>query len=174
MQSKIISIDIYKRDVMVCFCDKVMLERKLRQYDINHACLQEILDDIDDSSIGRSFAITDSGPFLLWMPRIPETAVEFGTLSHEVFHTVCFIMGGALRLPCGVSYREDTKGFQDYFFFLKVSITVVAGRLSASLRGMNLPVLASRPLMITLLFLAIKSLIRFCGTIAKTKLDIIN
>ena len=84
MQSKIINIDIYKRDVMVCFCDKVMLERKLKQYDIDRACLQEILDDIDDSSTGRSFSITDSGPFLLWMPRTPGTAEEFGTLSQGI------------------------------------------------------------------------------------------
>ena len=104
MQSKIINIDIYKRDVMVCFCDKVMLERKLKQYDIDRACLQEIVDEIDDSSTGRSFAITDSGPFLLWMPRIPETAVEFGTLSHEVFHTVCFIMKGI-----GAEFSDDSE-----------------------------------------------------------------
>ena len=104
MQSKIISIDIYKRDVMVCFCDKVMLERKLKQYDIDCACLQEILDDIDDSSTGRSFSITDSGPFLLWMPRIPETAVEFGTLSHEIFHTVCFVMKGI-----GAEFSDDSE-----------------------------------------------------------------
>ena len=89
---------------MVCFCDKVMLERKLKQYDIDCACLQEILDDIDDSSTGRSFSITDSGPFLLWMPRIPETAVEFGTLSHEVFHTVCFIMKGI-----GAEFSDDSE-----------------------------------------------------------------
>ena len=26
---------------------------------------------------------------VIWLPRVPETSREFGTLAHEVFHAVC-------------------------------------------------------------------------------------
>jgi hypothetical protein len=29
---------------------------------------------------------------VLWLPRVPRTAREYGTLAHEVFHVVCCLM----------------------------------------------------------------------------------
>lgn len=100
--TEIITIDIYKKDVMVHFGDRDSLERELKQYNVTN--LQEIIGGITSASVGRSVAVTDSGPFLLWMPRIPVTSEEFGTLSHEIFHTVCFIMKGI-----GAEFSDDSE-----------------------------------------------------------------
>lgn len=58
--------------------------------------------------------------------------------------------------------------YYDYFFLAGrfiVSTTVVFGRLLASLTGMNLPVLASRPILVLFLFFAILFTSLFCPSL---------
>ena len=59
------------------------------------------------------------------------------------------------------------------YFFLMVSTTVVLGRRLASLTGMNLPVLASRPIFVVFDFLAmlITSFFALDDSLCTTELD---
>lgn len=103
MKSRIISIDLYRRDVMVCFGSKEYLEKRLRGRISPEDC-REMLDGINEASLGRSFAVTEQGPYLLWMPEVPGTYGELATLSHEIFHIAIMIMYG---IGAGFSNKSE-------------------------------------------------------------------
>ena len=65
---------------------KSSLEEHLSNDDANKA-YNEMWKDIDEGSIGRS-ALLSSGQVVLW----GSDANDKGTLAHEIFHCVCFIM----------------------------------------------------------------------------------
>lgn len=45
-----------------------------------------------DSVKGYCVRNKDSATTFIWIPKLPETAIEFGNLHHEVYHAVCFML----------------------------------------------------------------------------------
>lgn len=88
--NKVIPIDIYNIDMLFVVGEKEELKSSLEEHlsndDANKA-YNEMWKDIDEGSIGRS-ALLSSGQVALWV----SDANDKGTLAHEIFHCVCFIM----------------------------------------------------------------------------------
>lgn len=90
MIEKVISIDIYNIDVLFCCGSKEELEQALKKHldkeDAKDA-YTVMVRDIRDNTLGRS-AILNSGQTALWIQDINDK----GTIVHEIFHVVCYIM----------------------------------------------------------------------------------
>lgn len=88
--TKIIPIDIYNRSLMVHFGKKEELLEKLEIYGLEKEELDTILDGINDLTMGRTVLLSNNA-LLMWMPHVPMIE-DYGTLAHEVFHCVDFLM----------------------------------------------------------------------------------
>ncbi len=98
--NKIILIDIYNTDVMIHFGDYDSLKEELTaRFGLEDAL--SILDGMNLNAImlGRT-VILSAGNIILWMPSIPKTNKEKGTLAHEIFHAACQIMTKIGVSPC--------------------------------------------------------------------------
>jgi hypothetical protein len=96
----IIPIDIYNTDIMVHFGDLGSLKEELvARFGLEDAL--PILDglDINDNLLGRTVLLSQ-GNIILWMPSVPQTAKEKGTMAHEIFHAACEIMTKIDVQPC--------------------------------------------------------------------------
>lgn len=96
----IIPIPIYNTDLMVHFGDYDSLKKCL----ISAFGLEDTLSilngmNINDNMLGRTVLLS-TGNIILWMPNIPKTNKERGTLAHEVFHAACEIMNKVDVPPC--------------------------------------------------------------------------
>lgn len=87
---KIIPIDIYNTDMLFVIGTKDELKQSLNKYlekeDVDDA-YNVMAADIDDITMGRS-AYLNSGQVVLWISNTKDK----GTLAHEIFHVVCYIM----------------------------------------------------------------------------------
>lgn len=88
----IIPISIYNTDLMVHFGDYDNLKKCLISAFGLEAALS-ILNgmNINDNMLGRTVLLS-TGNIILWMPNIPKTNKERGTLAHEIFHAACELM----------------------------------------------------------------------------------
>lgn len=103
--NKIIPIDIYDRDLMVHFGGKEELPEELERYGLEKEELDDILDGISELTKGQTVLLSNN-TLLIWMPHIP-TIEDYGTLSHEIFHCVDFLMndiGVSLTRESGEAY----------------------------------------------------------------------
>lgn len=98
--NKIIPIDIYNTDVMVHFGDYDSLKEELTErFGLEDAL--SILEgmNINGNMLGRTVLLS-AGNIILWMPSIPKTHKEKGTLAHEIYHATCEIMNKIDVPPC--------------------------------------------------------------------------
>lgn len=88
--NKVIPIDIYNIDMLFVVGAKEELKSSLEEHlsndDVNEA-YSVMVNDIDEVTLGRS-ALLSSGQVALWI----SDANDKGTLAHEIFHIVCYIM----------------------------------------------------------------------------------
>lgn len=88
--NRIIPIDIYNTDMLLVVGTEEELRESLEEYlekeDAKDA-YNVMAEDISDISLGRSASLS-GGQVVLWIPNKDDK----GTLAHEIFHVVCYVM----------------------------------------------------------------------------------
>lgn len=106
--NKIISIELYNRDVMVHFGSRKELHKELLNYhkpDIT----KEIVNQINFESDGYTLYDSENGAFIVYMPKKPSTPKEIGTLVHELSHAT-----NAIMEAIGVTLTESSEEAYTY------------------------------------------------------------
>lgn len=105
--NKIISIDIYGRDVMVHFGEKKHLKARLSKI---FGCEKssEIVSMISGEEKGKSFLLP-GGQMILYMPNLPKDIKGLSILAHEVFHIANFTLEKA-----GINLTSDSDEAYSY------------------------------------------------------------
>lgn len=104
----IISIDIYKHDILVFFGDKSVLIKNLKKY------FEDYQIDRFDKSIKTAKGCTymvDTGQLILYMPNLPKKLDDFVTLNHEIFHCTTLILK-----RIGVSLSPESEEAYAYLY----------------------------------------------------------
>ena len=71
-------------------------------------------------SQGLAF-ITESNHTVLWIKKLPESYFDFGVLSHEIYHCVCFILDKA-----GIEHKDNTE--ESYAYLIQyLTIEIMKG-----------------------------------------------
>lgn len=89
--NKIISIDLYNRDVMVHFGSRKELRKELLNYH-KPEIASKIVNEINFEADGFTHYNSENGAFIVYMPKQPSTPKEIGTLVHELSHATNAIM----------------------------------------------------------------------------------
>lgn len=91
----ILKIDLYNTDVMIYFGDVNGLLDELNTFlsEEETKDVKEIFKNVEEESttLART-CLLESGQIVLWMPQVPATPTEKGTLQHEIFHVAFDIM----------------------------------------------------------------------------------
>lgn len=105
--NKIISIDIYGRDVMVHFGEKKHLKARLSKI---FGCEKssEIVSMISGEEKGKSFLLP-GGQMILYMPNLPKDINGLSILAHEIFHIANFTLEKA-----GINLTSDSDEAYSY------------------------------------------------------------
>lgn len=106
--NKIISIDLYDRDVMVHFGSKKELRKVLRNYHKPNI-VDEIIENINFDANGHTLYDSANGAFIVYMPKKPSTSAEIGTLVHELSHAT-----NAIMEAIGVTLTESSEEAYTY------------------------------------------------------------
>ena len=86
----IIDLKVYPFDVMVSFGESDdKLRKKLSGLGIDNE--DHLWQYGSDTCVGRAATLSNNAS-ILRMRKNPETATEFATLHHEIFHVVTFVM----------------------------------------------------------------------------------
>ena len=98
--NKIINIGIYNTDIMVHFGSYDYLKEEL----ISRFGLEDTLSilggmNINSNILGRTVLLS-TGNIILWIPNVPKTNKDKGTLAHEIYHADCEIMNKIDVPPC--------------------------------------------------------------------------
>lgn len=104
----IISIDIYKHDILVFFGDKSVLIKCLRRYLEDRQI--EKFDRYITTEKGCS-CMFDTGQLILYMPNVPKKLDDFTTLNHEIFHCTTLILK-----RIGVSLSPESEEAYAYLY----------------------------------------------------------
>lgn len=103
--SKIISVEVYCRDILFHFGDVRSLKRTLRKYHTQEQTEAIIaLADITNNTMGKCVYDQQNNVFVVWLPSLPQSVADMQFLSHEIFHAVCAIMIGI-----GVPLSDDSE-----------------------------------------------------------------
>lgn len=105
--NKIISIEIYDRDVMVHFGKKEHLKDKLSNM-FGREQASEIVSTISGEEKGKSLLLP-GGQMILYMPDFPKDIKGLSILSHEIFHIVNFTLDKA-----GINLTDDSDEAYSY------------------------------------------------------------
>lgn len=106
--NKIITIEIYNRDVMVHFGSKKELRKELLNYHKPHVA-EEIIKEINFDADGHTLYDSENGAFIVAMPSKPTTPKEIGTLIHELSHAT-----NAIMEAIGVTLTESSEEAYTY------------------------------------------------------------
>lgn len=88
--------------------------------------LAEAVVDALDAGIEATTILLPSGKIFVWMPKIPETPAEHGTLGHELLHVTRFILSAGKGIPL----NDDTE--EVYAHTMGALLTLVWGRLQST------------------------------------------
>lgn len=105
--NKIISIDIYDRDVMVHFGEKKYLKAKLSKI-FGSEQASEIVSTISGKEKGKSLLLP-GGQMILYMPDFPKDIKGISILVHEIFHITNFTLEEA-----GINLTSDSDEAYSY------------------------------------------------------------
>lgn len=103
--NKIISIDIYGRDVMVHFGEKALEGKTIK--DIRVREVFEIVSMISGEEKGKF--LLPGGQMILYMPNLPKDIKGLSILAHEVFHIANFTLEKA-----GINLTSDSDEAYSY------------------------------------------------------------
>lgn len=106
--NKIISIDLYNRDVMVHFGSRKELRKELMNYHKPNVA-KEIAESINYDADGYTLYNSENGAFIVYMPKLPSTPKEMGTLIHELSHAT-----NAIMEAIGVTLTESSEEAYTY------------------------------------------------------------
>lgn len=101
--TKLISVDLYCRNILFHFGTKSELERALKRYH-DKETINYIIETIDFDAHGFTLYDSVKGVFVVYMPKLPDDAASFGFLSHEIFHASTAIMDAV-----GVELSESSE-----------------------------------------------------------------
>ncbi len=102
---KVIPIEIYNTDLLVCFGDVQGVKEALQEY-IGDEKAEETMRNfgkVRESTLART-CMAANGGVLLWMPSIPDNTKDYATLAHEALHAAAYTMRKA-----GVPFSTDTE-----------------------------------------------------------------
>ena len=121
--NKIISIDIYDRDVMVHFGEKKHLKARLSKI---FGCEKssEIVSMISGEEKGKSFLLP-GGQMILYMPNLPKDIKGLSILAHEIFHIANFTLEKA-----GINLTSDSD--EAYSYLIEFLTKKILAMLSIS------------------------------------------
>jgi hypothetical protein len=105
--NKIISIDIYDRDVMVHFGEKKHLKARISKI-FGCEMSSEIVSMISGEEKGKSFLLP-GGQMILYMPNLPKDIKGLSILAHEIFHIANFTLEKA-----GINLTSDSDEAYSY------------------------------------------------------------
>lgn len=96
--NRIISIDLYDRDVMVHFGSRKELRKALNPI-FGKNVAKDISNEFSEVSGGRTILLSN-GQIILYMTQPPTTALDYAALQHEIFHASFFILNKAGIVLC--------------------------------------------------------------------------
>lgn len=126
IMNKIISIDIYDRDVMVHFGEKKYLKAKLSKI-FGSEQASEILSTISEKEKGKSLLLP-GGQMILYMPNLPKDIKGLSILAHEIFHIANFTLGKA-----GINLTNDSD--EAYSYLIEFLTKKILAMLPISFSG---------------------------------------
>ncbi|WP_029328149.1 hypothetical protein [Bacteroides sp. 14(A)] len=128
--NKIISIDIYDRDVMVHFGEKKYLKAKLSKM-FGSEQASEIVSMISGEEKGKSLLLP-GGQMILYMPDLPKDIKGMSVLAHEIFHIANFTLEKA-----GINLTNDSDEAYSYLieFLTKKILTILPISFSGDVRS---------------------------------------
>lgn len=88
--NKIITIELYDRDVMVHFGSKKELRKELSKR-FSKVEAHDIVETFPNEALGHTAELS-GGQIILYMPHLPSTTKDLSVLQHEIFHVVFFVM----------------------------------------------------------------------------------
>lgn len=86
----IIPLDIFDAEIMVHFGEKKELRNVLVKY-MSKEKITSIINALRVCKNGLTLHNED-GTTIIYIPQIPSCPEQFGTLSHEIFHAVSYVM----------------------------------------------------------------------------------
>lgn len=88
----IVNLDIYVKDLMFFVGDpEVLLDKLDRYFVFADGVIEDIKEDFKITSKGKTI-ITEENQTLIWIPKLPETPMDFCYLQHEIFHATTMIL----------------------------------------------------------------------------------
>ena len=128
--NKIISIEIYDRDVMVHFGKKKHLRDKLSNM-FGRKQADEIISTITGKEKGKSLLLP-GGQMILYMPELPKDIKGLSILSHEIFHIANFTLNKA-----GINLTDDSDEAYSYLieFLTKKIFSIIPISFSDGVRS---------------------------------------
>ena len=103
--TKIITIEIYCRDILFHFGDVPSFRKAVRKYHTEEETTA-IFDglEIDGNYRGKTIYSSAYNAFIVWMPSLPQSTNDMQFLSHEIFHAAHALMTGI-----GITLSEDSE-----------------------------------------------------------------
>ena len=104
--SKIIPIDLYCRDILFIFGDKVYLQKSIRKYHTQEQTdeLMKVFDNVDEHTQGRTVLNFCNNAFIVWQPHLPQSVFDMQFLVHEIFHATKALLENA-----GISLSDESE-----------------------------------------------------------------
>lgn len=102
---KVIPIEIYNTDLLVCFGDVQGVKEALQKH-IGDEKTEETMRNfgkVGKTTLART-CMAANGGVVIWMPLLPDNTKDYATLAHETLHATAFIMRKA-----GVPFSTDTE-----------------------------------------------------------------
>lgn len=130
MLTEIFTIDMLSRDVLLHFGNAASLRKVLRKYHSKDIVEEIVANPPSEKNYGgRTIYRQDPYIMVLWLPKIPQTATEYATMAHEIFHTAVAIMQSI-----GASLSVDSEEAYAYLigFLTKKVLTIIDGQSTLS------------------------------------------
>ncbi len=84
----VVNLQVYPFDILVWFGSTDSMGKWLKKY----LAKEDVEALLSHEFRKGKCAMLPTGQTVLWLPRVPQDAGDMATLSHEIFHAVCFIL----------------------------------------------------------------------------------
>ena len=120
---KAIQIPIYEHTLQVIFGDKEETREALKEFEIKEEDIEEYLNAlVPDHTSGSVCYFEKYDDYYLWMPKLPVSIKEYGTLVHELEHFVYMFLD-----IIGFNHSNDSDEAYAYllgFMFCEVDVFI--------------------------------------------------